>query len=121
MLKSRHTRNICLDSEDIGGGGGGGDFKGRGGFRGGVVAVKADMKDLELVVVEADMEDLELVVVEANVEDSEEVAEEADMEEVVKEEVTEEAPTVTEPPPKRARTEPVAITSSSESDTDSNS
>ena len=73
MLKSRHTRNICLDSEDIGGGGGGGDFKGRGGFRGGVVAVKADMEDLELVVVEA------------NVEDSEEVAEEADMEEVTEE------------------------------------
>ena len=73
MLKSRHTRNIRLDSEDIGGGGGGGDFKGLGGFRGGVVTVKVDMEDLKLVVVEA------------NVEDSEEVAEEADMEEVAEE------------------------------------
>ena len=73
MLKSRHTRNIRLDSEDIGGGGGGGDFRGLGGFRGGVVAVKVDMEDLELVVVEA------------NVEDSEKVAEEADMEEVAEE------------------------------------
>ena len=82
MLKSRHTRNIRLDSEDIGGGGGGGDFKGLGGFRGGVVTVKAVVEDLELVMVEANMEDSEEVAEEA---DMEEVAEEADMEEVVEE------------------------------------